>query len=309
MIHRKNALMRKQVYSFILISSFFILGCSTDDNLNTTLPENVGRVSNEYQEGIDKRVQLLLNHADKNLSHIDKIARSDPDAGKRAWPKLLAALGDCHDDQGCIKNIIDTAAEKVLSSKWAGSFCKPFSLPGMSMFYFKYLSYLTEDQKNRLKNKLYTSCNCLGKDTLGWSYLQRVDGRMDPIYGGTEFNSENFNWMARMGGLLFAHHFNDSTYKAYYDSYLDNWIRTLFHKGRLEWNSNIYWGHCFNPLLSLYENAPNKKIKLQAKAGLDWMMTEAALHHIDGFHVAGDVRAKYMSFKPYTGSIWHWDKS
>lgn len=33
----------------------------------------------------------------------------------------------------------------------------------------------------------------------------RVDHHMDPIYRHTKFNSENFNWMARLSGVFWSH--------------------------------------------------------------------------------------------------------
>jgi hypothetical protein len=41
-----------------------------------------------------------------------------------------------------------------------------------------------------------------------------------------------------------------------------------------------------------------------AKSGLDWMLTEAALHYMDGFMAAADIRAKVNAYQPFAGSVW-----
>ena len=38
---------------------------------------------------------------------------------------------------------------------------------------------------------------------------------MDPIYRHTEFNSENFNWMARMAGVFWSHELGDREKQRY----------------------------------------------------------------------------------------------
>ena len=230
---------------------------------------------------------------------------SDADAGKRDWPALLAEMYKVKEDTAQLLNYINHQGKTLVFSPWAGNFCKPFTMPGLTMYYFTFKNLLPEDQKKEIYDTFYTKKkDCFGKEKIGWEYLKRKDHFMDPIYGETEFNSENFNWMARFSGYLFAHEYQDSTQMAYFDKYIRNWIRTLYNVGRLEWNSNTYWGHCFNPLLVLYQYASEEEVRAMAKAGLDWMVLEAALHYLDGFQAAGDVRAKHKAYKPFDGSVW-----
>jgi hypothetical protein len=110
--------------------------------------------------------------------------------------------------------------------------------------------------------------------------------------------------MARMGGYLFAHELQDTLRIKFFDQFMKNLIRALYNAGRVEWNSNNYWAHTFNPLLVLYGYTDDIEMKRRAKAGLDWMVAEAAIHYLDGFFAAGDVRAKSTAYQPFSGSVW-----
>ncbi|MBC8032843.1 MAG: hypothetical protein H7Y03_01765 [Chitinophagaceae bacterium] len=252
-----------------------------------------------WEKGFQSRLNKLLYQEDYKVNFGD--ANSDPDAGKRAWPLFLPELYKARHDSARVNQLIATTGEALFQSKWAGSFFKPFTLPGYTMYYFQYKHLLPASQRAHTRKHL---------NDKGWEYLQRVDGYMDPIYlppnfpQGTEFNSENFNWMARMGGYLFAEEYEDAEKMQYFGGYIRNWVRALYNAGRVEWNSNNYWGHTFNPLLSLHSNAKDADIRKMARAGLDWMVTEAALHYLDGFFAAGDVRAKPGAYKPFAGSVW-----
>jgi hypothetical protein len=243
-----------------------------------------------WETGYQSRLNNLVNAKNFSIGS----GNSDPDDGKRTWTRLLAEMYKDRNNPTDITNWINGKGNELLNSTHAGSFYKPFSVPGYAMYYLQYYNQLPQSQKDKVYNNLY------GK---GWSYLMRADGSMDPIYSFTEFNSENFNWMARMGGYLFAQHYNDASKKSFFDPYIKNWIRALYNSGRVEWNSNNYWGHTLAPLLVLHQFAPAEAKKM-AKAGLDWMMVEAAVHYLDGLQAAGDVRAKTNAYKAFAGSVW-----
>ena len=281
---------------------FLLLLCACTSCTSADANQAVQRAAKtEYQQGVDQRMQELLSSQTFFIGD----GTSDPDAGKRDWPPLLAEMYKVRADTTQLLEYIHKQGRQLVFSPWAGNFCKPFTMPGLTMYYFTYKALLPEEQKQEIYDTFYTKKkDCHGKEGLGWEYLKREDHLMDPIYGETEFNSENFNWMARFAGYLFAHEYQDSVQMAYFDPYIRNWIRTLYHVGRLEWNSNTYWGHCFNPLLVLYQYAPEAEVKQMARAGLDWMMLEAALHYLDGFQAAGDVRAKANAYQAFAGSVW-----
>ncbi|MBA3706075.1 MAG: T9SS type A sorting domain-containing protein, partial [Bacteroidetes bacterium] len=77
-----------------------------------------------------------------------------------------------------------------------------------------------------------------------------------------------------------------------------------YNTGRVEWNSNNYWGHVLNPIMVLYMHAKDPEVKKMAKAGLDWMFLESSLHYIDGFQAGADCRAKNGAYKAFVGSVW-----
>ncbi|MBD3346482.1 MAG: hypothetical protein GF401_15620, partial [Chitinivibrionales bacterium] len=240
---------------------------------------------------------------------------SSQDAGKSDWSLLLAEMAKNIGDDPAIQNWIDTKGNELLNSTWAGSFFKPFSCPGYAMYYFAFKDKLPQTQLDRVYSQLYdqrTYDNSVTMDgqrvdeqvtVTGWESLMRNDHHMDPIYGYTEFNSENYHWMARLAGYLFAHEYADNTYVSYYDSFLKNWVRAAFCVGRIEWNSNNYSGYCIQSALNAYEFAATPQDKIRVQAVLDWMMIEAALHHLDGYLVGADARAKYNAYKPFAGTV------
>lgn len=243
----------------------------------------------------------------------------DPDTGKRDWPALLAKMWLDRDDNTALQEWIDTEGIKLRDSRYAGTFYKPFSVPGYNMFYFTFKDF---NEEVGLSPEQEAGFEAIEE----WSYLTREDNYMDPIYNQTEFNSENFNWKARLGGLqwafvlpdtdlgLYEYNWQAGTSKGmsreYFRNYADNWIRALYHAGRVEWNSSIYWGYTFVPILTLYEYPPvdpdnpgyTEKVRLQARAAADWLVLELALHYLDGFFGGPETRAKSAPHTPFWGS-------
>jgi hypothetical protein len=245
----------------------------------------------DWEAGYRERLQKLVGARTWEIGP----GTSDEDAGKRDWPALLAQLWLARGDLARQQELIRNEGAVLLASRWAGSFYKPFTAPGYTLYYSQYKDVLPEDQLERIRNMMRND---------GWTYLMRVDHRMDPIYRRTEFNSENFNWMARMAGVFWSHELGDREKQRYFDSYLDNLVRALFAAGRVEWNSNLYWGYTFQAALVLYESAHDAKVKRQARAILDWMTVEAALHYFDGMQAGPDVRAKAEAYQAFGGSVW-----
>ncbi len=228
---------------------------------------------------------------------------ADPDDGKRVFTALLTEMWKVRNNPAALKNLVDTTGYSRVQSTYAGSFYKPFSVPPLTQYFLVARHIMEPVQRTYILNRRNSSTE--------WGYLSRFDGYMDPLYNPSLFNSENFNWMARLGGWLWVREFPEfdlgprkGLSRAYFQTHLDNLTRALFNAGRVEWNSNNYWGHSFNPVLVLYDHAPDAKTRRQAKAIADWMLIEAALHHIDGFQAAADVRAKTNAHLPFAGGIW-----
>jgi len=280
-------------------------------------PEELTPQETSWETGYQSRVSQLVNADTWPIGS----GAGDTDIGKRDWPGLLGEMWKVKGSDSSLQSYIDNQGMTLINSQYAGSFYKAFSVPGYNMFYFHFkdfsptvgLSAAQETDAQQIRQ---------------WSYLTREDNRMDPIYGQTEFNSENFNWMARLGGLQWAFELPEvdlGTYeynwqadqpkgmsRPYFRGYMDNWTRALFSAGRVEWNSVNYWGYTFHPVLTLLEHPPvdpadaayKDKVRKQARAGADWMVLEAALHYIDGFTGGADTRAKTTPHVPFAGSIW-----
>lgn len=243
---------------------------------------------NDFQNRI---VRMVDSHYPWSIEN----GNGDDDAGKRAWPSLLANMWHDRHDSVKVKNWIEGKGKDLINSSKAGTFYKPFSCPGYTMYYFEYKDQLPQSQIDQAHQMI---------DDTGWGYMSREDHHMDPIYRVTEFNSENFNWMARLAGFLWAHEMNHQDRIDYHTNYVNNWIRALFNAGRVEWDSNVYFAYCFQPVLVLYQYAQTEKTRKQALAALDWMLITAALHYVDGFQTGPDVRAKTKAYAPFNGSTW-----
>ena len=254
-------------------------------------PLSIKPEGSTWESGYQQRVSKLVNAKTWTIGN----GAGNTDAGKKDWSALLAEMWKVRDNSGSITNYINNQGRTLILSKYAGTFYKPFSCPGYTLYYNKYKSLLPAEQKNKAHDMIYSE---------GWNQMMREDGHIDPIYSLTEYNSENFVWMSRLMGYLWAEEFNDTEKLNYFKNFVDNWAHAAFNSGRVEWDSNNYFGYCFQPALVLYEYAKDSKVKKQAKAVLDWMMITSALHYIDGFQAGPDVRAKTFAYKPFEGSTW-----
>ncbi|MBD3376805.1 T9SS type A sorting domain-containing protein [candidate division KSB1 bacterium] len=270
---------------FVTIGLLFVSGLSFAAGSEWARPDSIWE--SHYRQRLEK---VITAHYPWSIDR-----SGDPDAGKRAWSPLLANMWHDRHSDDALNEWIEGRGFDLLKSNTAGSFYKPFSCPGYALYYFLFKDQLPSAHRDLVKTMLYDK---------GWSYLRRPDHHMDPIYRITEFNSENFNWMSRLTGFLFAHEYNDPDQIDFFETYVDNWTRAIFNAGRVEWDSNVYFAYCFQPALVLYECAPTPKSKRQAQAVLDWMCITAALHYMDGFQSGPDVRAKARAYRPFDGSAW-----
>ena len=101
--------------------------------------------------------------------------------------------------------------------------------------------------------------------------------------------------------MFWSHELGDPEKQRYFDGYLDNLVRALYAAGHVEWNSSVSWGYTFQAALVLYESASDAKVKEQARAILDWMTVEAALHYFDGFQAGPDVRGEKGAYRSVRG--------
>jgi hypothetical protein len=164
----------------------------------------------------------------------------DTDVGKRDWPALLAEMWKDRNNSGDIDTWISGKGRELLFSSEAGRFFKPFSCPGYMMYYRQFCDRLPQEQIDKVKSQWETN---------GREYTSRGDHAMDPIYELSEYNSENFNWMARTAGAILSDEYDDTTpiegtpAQEWYEGWIKNWARALYHTGRVEWNSEVYFGY------------------------------------------------------------------
>ena len=252
---------------------------------------------NTWESGYKNRVNLILNASNWNCNNT---SRGDQDNGKRYWPLLLAQLAKAG-GPSARKALIDKEGSSGVNATIEGTFYKPFSAPGLSFYYFYYYDELPQAQKDKVKN------NWSAKNR---DYCSRKDGKMDPIYDCAEYNSENFNWMNRIAGHLHAHKFNDNTNidgtpaKDWFEEYLNNLVRATYSTGRVEWNSHVYSGFCFQAAAQLYEFTDDVETKKKARALMDWIMATTAINYLDAAVVGPESRDKGSGYKAMNGSVW-----
>jgi hypothetical protein len=254
------------------------------------------------KSGWETRYQTRVAELDNRYSYTN--GNGDTDAGKYYWPCLLAQMKNAEGDATALNNLINGLGNSGLNSTYAGSFYKAFTCPGYSMYYFQYKDQLPGAQISKVQSN-WTST--------GRTYTSRPDHEMDPIYSCTEYNSENFGWMARLTGYLMAEEYNDQTLIDgvpaidWYTDYVKNLVRATFATGRVEWNAHVYSGFCFQAALVVYEYAQDEEIRKMARGILDWMVMENALHYLDGNLVGPDSRDKGNGYRDFAGSVAGWN--
>jgi hypothetical protein len=122
--------------------------------------------SAQWEAGYQERLKKLVGARTWAMGN----GTSDEDAGQRDWPALLAELWKARGTAGRQQELIRNEGAVLLGSRWAGSFYKPFTAPGYTLYYSQYKDVLPGDQLERIRKMV-------GRD--GWDYLMRVDHRMD----------------------------------------------------------------------------------------------------------------------------------
>lgn len=324
-----------------LLTLLLLLSCTAKGQF-LEVPE-LPRPNQNWEQGFQERINRMWNTriADYSVNPGD----GSDDSGKRQWSRFLAKMALMKNENTGYASFIETGRAMINGAN-VGSFRKPFSCAGYAMYFFHWKDSIAKYDPAQI-DAVYTDVNSM------WHYLMRTDHLLDACCGynakgGKEFNSENFQWMLRSTGYLFAHELHQKNVDGqvlnmnakslsgievrtgssspylktispenvnvigYFDGYVKNLTRALYNAGRVEWNSNNYFGHTLNPLHAMYEcadkcNDPNASAnKKRAQACIDWMMLEAAVHYRDGFQVAADSRAKDASFLPFKGAYYQY---
>ena len=281
----------KRYLLFVLLLAFFVSSFS-QRVWTTVVPDSV--IPNAaWETGYLQRREHLLT-ADTWTS---RSSRGDEDNGKRYWPLLLGEMYLKRNNQADVDALVldgSRGGHSGIYGTYEGSFYKPFSCPGYAFYYFTYYDRITavDNVQHTQVQSMWNSPNR--------GYTCRTDGKMDPIYFCSEFNSENFCWMARIGGYLLSHHFNDVTIipdgnkpaMTYYTDWVNNWVRATFCAGRVEYESHIYFPFCFQAVAALQQFAKDSMKRLQGRAVMDWLVAEAAIRYLDGHMVGPESRNK-----------------
>lgn len=274
------------LFSLFVFLSFSQLCVSQIDSVVNELP----RPAASWEAGFKNRIAEIWGA--RIPSYIPNPKSEIPDAGKWEWAQLLAkmAYSKTNFNSKTMAAYIATG-RKMVNGNYVGSFHSPFSCAGYAMYYFQWKDSIAKYDPAQL-DLIYQDVNSM------WYQLLKTDHVFDPCcgynsYGGKEFNSENFHWMMRSTGYLFAHELHNKTISGklinmhrfdftcqpitlhtgiatpltkeitpgavnvidFFDGFVKNLTRALYNAGRVEWNSTNYTGHSLNPLLTMYEGA------------------------------------------------------
>lgn len=181
-----------------------------------------------------------------------------------------------------------------------------FTLKGQIRKYFYFGKYLDPVYKQRMFNgaKKWTEKDPLNRphpiynkgDGTGndWDIKKRglwVDSR----------NTDNLRAMRETAVYLMAEETGNEATRLLYKQKIQRYVKTLYHIGMGEWDSENYHGHTFSAYLNLYDFAKDSDVKLLAKAALDWMSAAAAMKYYHG-GFGGPTKRDYGSGNVVFGS-------
>ena len=275
--------MKKITLSFFVFINFAQFSMGQIDSTVNALP----RPNAVWEIGFNKRVTEMWGTRIPNYS---PNPAGSADSGKWEWPKFLAKMeysSNNYTPPTMASSI--SLGRQMVNGSYVGSFYSPFSCSGYGMYYFNWKDSIAKYDPSQIE-LIHSDINNM------WEDMMKSDHVFDPCCGynysgGKEFNSENFHWMMRCTGYLFAHELHNKVIDSetinmksvnglsllihtgidsprskyvqpvnvniidYFDGFVKNLTRALYNAGRVEWNSINYTGHTLNPLLTLYEGA------------------------------------------------------
>jgi hypothetical protein len=181
-----------------------------------------------------------------------------------------------------------------------------FTLKGQVRKYFYFGKYLDPTYKQRMfsaakkwtekdplnrPHPIYNNGDGSGND---WDIQKRglwVDSR----------NTDNLRAMRETAVYLMAEETGNETTRLLYKQKIQRYVKTLYHIGMGEWDSENYHGHTFSAYLNLYDFSKDNDVKLLAKAALDWMSAAAAMKYYHG-GFGGPTKRDYGSGNVVFGS-------
>ena len=95
-------------------------------------------------------------------------------------------------------------------------------------------------------------------------------------------STDNLRAMRETSAYLMAEEAGNEMTRRRYKARIAHFVRTLYHRGMSEWDSENYLPHVIAPYLNLYDFAKDPEVKLLAKAALDYMTAAGALKYWRG---------------------------
>ena len=178
----------------------------------------------------------------------------------------------------------------------------------------RFYPLLADSMGNEWKQKFqgyvanYTEEKRVTDDLKGWLNLStphNLIGQQDQLLGGhpIEGGTENHKIMWRTSGLLYAQLFPDTAKvskvpapqaRLITKEILRLFLKKLLITGNGEYDSGIYYPHCIEGFMNLYDFSPDPETRLLAKFALDYYFATYGLKTIDGV-IAGSQKRGYLA--------------
>ncbi len=120
-----------QRFAWIGILTGIVYLCATGSGL-------LWSVTPEWEAGYRERLRKMVAARTWGIGQ----GASDEDAGKRDWPALLAELWKARGDAARQQELIRNEGAVLLASRWSGSFYRPSTVPGYTLYYSQYKDVL-----------------------------------------------------------------------------------------------------------------------------------------------------------------------
>ena len=162
-------------------------------------------------------------------------------------------------------------------------FYSGFTLKGQIRKYFGFGEFLTPNYKSRMKEamRIFTEEDPLSRR---FPYKRKFWSRStDDCDTWIDCrNTDNLRAMRDTSAYLMAEETGNEATRELYKNRIADRVRSLYHIGQGEWDSEVYLGHTITSYLNLYDFAQDPEVKAIAKSALDWFTITGALKYWRG---------------------------
>jgi hypothetical protein len=169
-----------------------------------------------------------------------------------------------------------------------------FTLKHQMRKYFFFRDFLTPEYRQQMFEgaKIWTS-----EDPLRRPHPVYGSGGKSGVWGPEAKGSwvdvrstDNLRAMRDTSVYLMAEETGNIKTRDLYKERIRDYVRSLYHVGMMEWDSENYHSHTLAPYHNLYDFAKDTEVRLLAKAALDWLYAAAAVKYYRGAFTGPNCR-------------------